>query len=545
MSEIIYILDLYSQPFPLRYKKEEKYKSKVGLILGILSLLSFIFFIIRGFLTIFYRKSFTIVEEIKYLTHPVTNFSNIPLLLHLQHVDTGDDYTFNTSIFDISLTQMIYEYENNEIIFNQKQIPLVKCDNQKFLNLYSDFYDYNLIHEYLCPNENETIFLEGDFSDSSIVKYLTLKIGACSQDDCYKEISSIIDRIKLVFYIKIHFPEYNNYSNPIHHYYKSFQISLSSTQSKDFSYYFISKNFTSDNGYIIDEDKKFCVFDYNSIESENSAFNNKFYLRGRFYADKKSIDIKRTYEKITVMLGEVGGTCSVIFSICNKITAYLLRNIINEDIINFIIFKNTQSKSKKVFSNINKENSIKNKFKSLQNKIKDEKPQKDIIQINDLYNYSNNRFVPKAFTSSQKIELKWYYHLFPMEYCTGNKIFIKLNKHKDFVFKCISLEKIFEINLLQNEINNLSLRIGKIYNNKNGLKNDITSNTDENSLLNDVKSLKTIENKETNKFNTLSSMREIKKVNNSNRNISDSSYNSNYILNEHKPQILKKIKYNM
>ena len=40
-------------------------------------------------------------------------------------------------------------------------------------------------------------------------------------------------------------------------------------------------------------------------------------------------------------------------------------------------------------------------------------------------------------------------------------------------------------------------------------------------------------------------MREIKKVNNSNRNISDSSYNSNYILNEHKPQILKKIKYNM
>ena len=116
MSEIIYILDLYSQPFPLRYKKEEKYKSKVGLILGILSLLSFIFFIIRGFLTIFYRKSFTIVEETKYLSHPVTNFSNIPLLLHLQHVDTGDDYTFNTSIFDISLTQMIYEYENNDVL---------------------------------------------------------------------------------------------------------------------------------------------------------------------------------------------------------------------------------------------------------------------------------------------------------------------------------------------------------------------------------------------------------------------------------------------
>ena len=133
MSKVIYIFDLYAQPFPLRFKKEKKYKSKVGLIIGLLSFMSFVFFIIRGFLTIFNRKSFTIVEETKYLSHPITNFSNIPFLLHLQHVDTGDDYTFNTSIFDISLTLMIYEYINNEILYETKQINLVRCDNENRL----------------------------------------------------------------------------------------------------------------------------------------------------------------------------------------------------------------------------------------------------------------------------------------------------------------------------------------------------------------------------------------------------------------------------
>ena len=208
---------------------------------------------------------------------------------------------------------------------------------------------------------------------------------------------------------------------------------MSSSQSKDFSYYFISKTFISDNGYIIDEDEKFFLFDYNIVENEILTFNNKFYLRGRFYADKKSIEIKRTYEKITLMLGEVGGTCGFIFNVCNRITAYFLRHIINEDIFNFIIFKNTQVKTKKIFSNSNMKNNIKN-----YQKFKEENSKKNMLQINNLYNYSNKRYVPKVLTYS-KINLKWYHHLLPFEHCCSNKVYIKLNNHKDFVFRYISL----------------------------------------------------------------------------------------------------------
>jgi len=577
MSQVIYIFDLYAQPFPLRFKKEKKYKSKVGLIIGILSLISFIFFIGRGFLTIFNRKTFTIVEETKYLSHPITNFTNIPFLLHLQHIDTGNDYTFNTSVFDITLTLMIYEYINNQITYETKEINLVRCDDEKFLKIYQDFYDYSLLHEYLCPDVNETIYLEGDFSDASTVRYLTLKIGVCNNDNCinYDDISSLLDRIKLVFYVKINFPVYNDYLFPIKHYYKSFQISLSSTQSKDFSYYYFAKNFTSDNGLILDGSKKYIVFDYNSVESEITTFNNKFYLRGRFYADKKFIGIKRTYEKITVMLGEVGGTCSVIFSICNGITAYLLRNVMNEDIINLVIDRNTQVQNEKMFKKCHSnsyiaEKNLKNKFKSLQRKIKDETSKTAIIRINNLYNYSNNRFNSKYFTYSERIELKWYHHLLPMEYCTGSRAFKKLNKHKDFVFKSISLEKFFEIDLLQNAITKMSNRVGKIINNNsyhtktyqnhfklqsiendNNNSNNNNINTNENDNINTNQNFRSSENRENiSKDNpkdniTLSSIKYLRKINVSNRNISDVSFNSNFHLNNNKEPVLKKINYKL
>ena len=167
-----------------------------------------------------------------------------------------------------------------------------------------------------------------------------------------------------------------------------------------------------------------------------------------------------------------------------------------------------------------------------------------MLQINNLYNYSNKRYVPKVLTYS-KINLKWYHHLLPFEHCSSNKVYIKLNKHKDFVFRYISLEKIFEIDLLSNEINNINLKIGKIFDNySTSLKSDTISNTDEISLLNDYKSIKTNEIKESNKFNTSSSYRNIKKVNNLNKNFSDFSSCSNFCLNNQKDPILKKINVN-
>ena len=398
-----YKFDLYAPPFPLRFKKERRYKSKLGLTLGVLSIIVFISVFINEILTVFARTSFSIVQETLYANHPKINFSYIPILIHLQNTQNGDDYTFNSSIFNITLTKMRYEYIDNEIDYSTENIPLIKCNNENFLQKYSDFYDYNLLDEYLCPyytNDNN-FYIEGDFSDSSLVKYLTLKISVCNNNDCIdlKEIEDLVNKIKLVFYVKINYPIFDNYFHPIKSYYKSFQISLSTSQSKDLIYNFYQKNYSSDIGLIYSKYLKYSLFDYDSAESELITFNNNYFFKAKFYAIKKIIRIKRNYKRITEMLGEAGGTCNVIFSICNFITSYLLRNMISEEIINLVIDRNIEIKNDKIektFNNIKVENLLvsNNTLNSSVNRINKNNHITDISKSDHLFsakylNYPN------------------------------------------------------------------------------------------------------------------------------------------------------------
>lgn len=170
---------------------------------------------------------------------------------------------------------MVYEYINEETKFERKNINLI-CNNEKFLKQYSNFYDFNLLNEYLYPDVNEDFFLEGDFSDSTKVKYLMLKIGNYSQKNYTKNDFDIINKLKLVFYVKIFFPEYDSFNFPIKSYYKYFQISVSNEACKDISYYYYNKHFISNNGLLLDEIKYYDLFDYDSSETEMTEFNGDF-----------------------------------------------------------------------------------------------------------------------------------------------------------------------------------------------------------------------------------------------------------------------------
>ena len=162
------------------------------------------------------RTQYFIVEESNYIYKPKTNFSHIPFLIHLQN-NKGDDYTFNSSIFNISFSIMIYKDIDNEITENQEDIPLINCaSNKYFSNKYKDFFDYYSLNEYLCPNyTKETFFLEGDFYEGGIIKYLSLEISVCKHNNCIdlKKIQSLIEEMKLILYIKIADPIYNEYKN--------------------------------------------------------------------------------------------------------------------------------------------------------------------------------------------------------------------------------------------------------------------------------------------------------------------------------------------
>ena len=507
-----YIFDLYAPPFPLRFKKKKLYKSKIGFSLGIISILFFIYFFIDGIILILKRKNISVVEETKYTNHPKTNLSNIPFLFHLKHEITGEDYTFNTSLFNISLTKIV----NKSGLVKTENIPLIKCnENQFLLDKYYDFYDFKLIESYLCPNFHQDFFLEGDYSIDSIVRFLNFKISVCKNNKKCIKLSELddylIDNIKLIFYIKINYPDFNNYKDPIKNYYKSFQIGLSDSQSKDFIYNFYQRNFSSDDGLIGLNVHKYSLFDYDSSESELLEFNDEYFLNIKFYSVKKYNDISRTYKKITEMLGEISGNCSFIFSICNLLNSYLLRNIMNEDIINLVVEKNDTIKTKKK-TLIGYINNLKNRtintssinlnynYLIKSNLGLTSKSEGLFLRRNLNNSYKESSEIKELFSKRINVKLGCQYHIFPLEFFSKSTQMNTFKKYKDFIFLSLSLEKLFEIdkinsilqkgileinnNILQKENyftdiesqnNNLSFSKQKDLNNMNQIKN-ISSN---------------------------------------------------------------------
>ncbi len=446
LLKLLYKLDLYAPPFPLRFKKKRNYKSKIGMILGIFTIILFFYFFLDGIFSIISRETYFIVEESNYINNPKTNFSHIPILVHLQNIN-GDDYTFNSSIFNISLSLMIYKDMDNIITETKENIPLVNCNNKFFLKEYFDFYDNYSLNEYLCPDYNkENFLLEGDFSEGGIIKYLSLEISVCNNNNCIdlNNIEEIINNIKFVLYIKINDPSYKTFKNPIKTFYKNFQIRLSNSQSKDFKFFFYQKNFTSDNGLIISKIIKYSLFDFDSLQEESLEFNNKYFFKANFYSTNKFIEVNRSYKKLIEMFGEIGGTCSTIFSVLNIINSYLLRNFICEDIINILIEKNNEIRNEKInyYGNLTKNNNsnlINNK--NINESHFSSKSEKVFFK-----NYLTINQTIKNFSLKKKITLNWKYHIFPLEYCTKKNEKFKL--HKNYIYSLMSLEKIFEINTI-------------------------------------------------------------------------------------------------
>ncbi len=490
--------DLYAPSFSLRFKNKKNYKSKVGLTLGIISIILFFYFFLDGILSIVLRESFFIIDQIQYPNKPKTNFSNIPILFSLKNKEDKNNYAFNSSVFNITLSLVTSQYIDGDFIESKIKIPLIKCSDEYFLKKYNDFFDFKLLNEYLCPNyTDDSFFLEGDYSEGGIVKYLSFDILVCN-DNCIdkNQINDLINNMRLYIFVKINYLDYNNFKNPIKHYYKDFVIELLDIQSKDFSYFFYQKNFTTDNGLIKTRLKQYSLFDYYYSENNLLEFNNKYYFKARFYSLKRVISIYRNYKKFPEMFGEIGGTCNVIFSVVNIIASYLLRNIICEDIINYVIKKNIEMKNEKksetnsFFTNLN--NNIHCLSNQNLNKFVLNSSKSNQSFLRNYFNYSHfNNAIDKLFIRKEKIKLKWEYHLFPLEYCIKNHYREKFKKYKEHIYSVMSLEKLFEfdnsISFLYETLLN-SLIISKNISNKKILNFNMTE--ERFPLNNETKTLK-------------------------------------------------------
>ena len=115
-----------------------------------------------------------------------------------------------------------------------------------------------------------------------------------------------------------------------------------------------------------------------------------------------------------------------------------MKTLNNIKLENLLVSNNTLNTS---LNRISKKNNIIDTSKS------------DHIFSKNFLNYPNSS-TKKGFYNNEKVKLKWFHNIFPMEYFSKSYEMIKLKRYKDFIFLSISLEKFFEID----EVNSILQR---------------------------------------------------------------------------------------
>ena len=82
-NKIYNILDIYPQEFSLLFKKEKKYTTTLGFIIGIISIIFFLFISILQLKSIFSEQNYSLITNTLYSENAKVNLTNIPFFFSL------------------------------------------------------------------------------------------------------------------------------------------------------------------------------------------------------------------------------------------------------------------------------------------------------------------------------------------------------------------------------------------------------------------------------------------------------------------------------
>jgi hypothetical protein len=179
------------------HKSKPTYTSVVGGIVSLMSVIGiFIWFVILLRQTI-NRDKYTVVNSI---VRKDLNLLKDNLTLTVDKFDIGFSpfvftRNFNSSILDRIEEHFIFSMDtldvqflndlderkkyNAEALFIPTRVPMVKCDETRFLNMTSTAKQLGLTGKYLCPEKNFSFTLSGTWSSSKL-NLLLIKGSICA-----------------------------------------------------------------------------------------------------------------------------------------------------------------------------------------------------------------------------------------------------------------------------------------------------------------------------------------------------------------------------
>ena len=489
-KEIIYtIFDIYGSNYYLNFNKKNKHNTIFGLILGIISILSFCILSIYYIIIIIKRKKYSIKSDSHISSNIKLNITNFPLFISYFGFD-GENYINNNKLNSIFLSY-VKDY-------NQIEIPLIDCN---LIDLKKNE-DYNFINNYYnisnskCLNYSDEILINNDEINNKN-NHLNILLYKCNslfdnKNECYNEseLYKKLDNSYFIFGFIEYYIDYNSINNPIKKRIKIEEIIISYNLKKTIKYYFEKVELNSNNGYFFNSITSFNFYTFDSYTFDFYFLSdyNPILLTVQFYSNNILNLINRNYLKFQDAISNLESYINFTYKFICMIYFYFSQQIIYGDIINNLILKdenkfynqinNKNFKLKKLKScdisyiNINKKN--KNYMNSSFFKLIKPLNSIDIIKnSNNLsfkdknkkinqFNKNNTTYINKIKSfdffnlinkKSKLINFNIIQYFLPLNLFKTNKKIILYHKLKDELLKIISIENLYNLSLNFESIN--------------------------------------------------------------------------------------------
>ena len=352
-------IDIYGTPFSLYYKKRSTYRSTLGTILSVVSILYIIDFSLYLFVQLMKKNSFSILISNNSKSSNSINLSNIPIMIGL--IDSNSSFIemvqqyYNITVF----IKTVRPITNSDTYINFKRIELELCNESIYVNQYPQMKKYYDLSKYLCIKPNQNIIINGRYGDS-INEYNSLNIYFLIYNDFTNEnIEKQNEANKLLYnsFLSIHYLyniiDHYNYTNPLSKKFRNENFQISPFVFKKFLYYFSNLTYISSQGMFSNSQIQYSsfLFDHLYLDFvENNNNNTKIKINELEYNKILEISLtcadypiiyKRIYVVFTEIFSEIGGCIDFIYIICNIITKYFSKKSLIVDITDNLIYKKT------------------------------------------------------------------------------------------------------------------------------------------------------------------------------------------------------------
>lgn len=415
-NSFIEIFDINGQTMNLHLFGKEKYKTFIGSIFGLISLiltLGICFYFIRD---LFDRKPLSVVLNEDNDRMLMNNLTNVPIMFSVYSLLSKHIKPEGLYWYDVKLMEYKWKNINGINTFTTDIIPidLEKCDTSKHFGDQTDLYNknknVNLTYHMCIPTGKYNMSLYGRYGDTlNGWSQLAVFINKCNPKMGHKclndtNIDITLNNVALIMYFSTYLIDHYNVDSPAQWKIHSEVLSMGTSLIKNYFLNLRQVVYETDYGYLFEEMKEENFFTYYSQELNVNLKSEGVPTAGPnigYFVMRNAAGVsifKRNFLKLQQVIANMGGIIKSVMILSKIFCIILTRKFIYLDIANRIFnFNDTMNEKYHNTTTMSKEKINKNKDPSSGfNTPMDTKISKDAK--------SNNSMIHRLASNSTKIQ---------------------------------------------------------------------------------------------------------------------------------------------